>query len=81
MNSNVAAFRCSGLWPRSASHWPQQNCPWPSPQIIQEVKNDGFDLLSKECPNAQVSFRFDDSYSAMVTHSGHERVPQEGAII
>lgn len=52
------AFRCSGLWPRSANHWPQTNCPWPPSQIVQEVKSDGFDLLSKECINTQVSIEW-----------------------
>jgi len=45
------AFRCSGLWPRSAAHWPLPGCPWPSPSLVQEVKAEGFDLLSKECPS------------------------------
>ncbi|TGZ56944.1 hypothetical protein CRM22_010046 [Opisthorchis felineus] len=60
------AFRCSGLWPRSASHWPASNqimnsqnglnfmsqslssVLWPSPQLINEVKREGFCLLSQE---------------------------------
>ena len=49
----VTAFRCSGLWPRSAAHWPLPGCPWPSPSLIQEVKAEGFDLLSKECVSLQ----------------------------
>jgi len=47
------AFRCSGLWPRSAAHWPMPTCPWPPPQIVAEVKAEGFDLLSKECVTLQ----------------------------
>ncbi|VDP78958.1 unnamed protein product, partial [Schistosoma mattheei] len=56
------AFRCNGLWPRSASHWPINhnelnieltNTPsnrikWPSNQLINEVKYEGFCLLSQE---------------------------------
>lgn len=57
------AFRCSGLWPRSASHWPGTNqcmnempmlshnsrtIPWPPQQLTNEVKREGFCLLSQE---------------------------------
>ncbi|VDP83269.1 unnamed protein product [Echinostoma caproni] len=41
------AFRCSGLWPRSASHWPPR-AQWPSTHLINEVKREGFCLLSQE---------------------------------
>lgn len=47
------AFRCSGLWPRSAAHWPMTTCTWPPPNVVAEVKAEGFDLLSKECPALQ----------------------------
>lgn len=42
------AFKCSGVWPRSAAHWPSMHAPWPPPTLIAEVKTEGFDLLSKE---------------------------------
>ncbi|KAF8563061.1 hypothetical protein P879_07971 [Paragonimus westermani] len=59
------AFRCSGLWPRSANHWPMSHqvgnasglctftrsipeVQWPSPQLVNEVKREGFCLLSQE---------------------------------
>jgi hypothetical protein len=42
------AFKCAGIWPRSASHWPSLNIPWPHPGLVAEVKTEGFDLLSKE---------------------------------
>lgn len=42
------AFKCSGIWPRSAAHWPVPHLPWPHPNIVAEVKTEGFDLLSKE---------------------------------
>ncbi|CAH8560760.1 unnamed protein product [Schistosoma bovis] len=64
------AFRCNGLWPRSASHWPitshnpihnelnieltntttppSNRIKWPSNQLINEVKYEGFCLLSQE---------------------------------
>uniref|UniRef100_A0A1A9UVM6 Mab-21 domain-containing protein n=1 Tax=Glossina austeni TaxID=7395 RepID=A0A1A9UVM6_GLOAU len=42
------AFKCSGIWPRSAAHWPLPHIPWPHPNIVAEVKTEGFDLLSKE---------------------------------
>lgn len=42
------AFKCSGIWPRSAAHWPLPHIPWPHPSIVAEVKTEGFDLLSKE---------------------------------
>ncbi|XP_075678241.1 protein mab-21-like 2 isoform X5 [Dermatophagoides pteronyssinus] len=47
------AFRCSGLWPRSASHWPVPTSSWPPPNLVAEVKAEGFDLLSKECVSLQ----------------------------
>ncbi|XP_044594328.1 protein mab-21-like [Cotesia glomerata] len=51
------AFKCSGVWPRSASQWPYNNLPigdqnprfWPYNDLVVEVKNEGFDLLSKDC--------------------------------
>lgn len=42
------AFKCSGIWPRSAAHWPIPGLPWPHPNIVADVKTEGFDLLSKE---------------------------------
>ncbi|PAA76228.1 hypothetical protein BOX15_Mlig014757g1 [Macrostomum lignano] len=42
------AFRCGGLWPRSAAGWPMPNSPWPSAGLVAEVKSEGFILLSKE---------------------------------
>ncbi|EFN78127.1 Protein mab-21 [Harpegnathos saltator] len=42
------AFKCSGVWPRSAAHWPIPHIPWPHPNLVAEVKTEGFDLLSKE---------------------------------
>ncbi|VDO39426.1 hypothetical protein V3C99_002631 [Haemonchus contortus] len=44
----TCAFRCNGIWPRSASHWPNNTIPWPNPAIAAEVKNEGFDLTSRE---------------------------------
>ncbi|XP_050689232.1 protein mab-21-like 2 [Eriocheir sinensis] len=46
------AFKCSGVWPRSAAHWPAPHAPWPPPSLVAEVKTEGFDLLSKEPPAA-----------------------------
>ncbi|XP_070553842.1 putative nucleotidyltransferase MAB21L1 [Ptychodera flava] len=42
------AFKCGGIWPRSASHWPLPHIPWPGPNLVAEVKTEGFDLQSKE---------------------------------
>lgn len=44
------AFKCHGIWPRSACHWPLPHIPWPNPSLVAEVKTEGFSLLSKECP-------------------------------
>uniref|UniRef100_A0AC35TXK8 Mab-21 domain-containing protein n=1 Tax=Rhabditophanes sp. KR3021 TaxID=114890 RepID=A0AC35TXK8_9BILA len=45
----TSAFRCNSIWPRSANAWPHGlNIEWPLPQIVNEVKSEGFDLLSKE---------------------------------
>ncbi|CAH8507986.1 unnamed protein product [Schistosoma turkestanicum] len=54
-------FRCKGLWPRSANQWPitnhlntdlmhsnNANLKWPPNQLINEVKYEGFCLLSQE---------------------------------
>ena len=35
------AFKCSGIWPRSASHWPLPHIPWPNPNLVAEVKTEG----------------------------------------
>ncbi|XP_043268549.1 protein mab-21-like [Venturia canescens] len=42
------AFKCSGVWPRSAAHWPIPHLSWPQPNLIAAVKTEGFDLLSME---------------------------------
>ncbi|CAD5217411.1 unnamed protein product [Bursaphelenchus okinawaensis] len=44
----TCAFRCNGIWPRSASHWPAPGSSWPAPEIVKEVHYEGFDLLSKD---------------------------------
>jgi len=48
----TTAFRCQGIWPRSAAHWPALGVPWPSPNVVHEVKQEGFDLTSREPPSA-----------------------------
>ena len=52
------SFKCGGVWPRSAAHWPLPHIPWPHPNQVVEVKSEGFDLLSKECLSLQASFNF-----------------------
>merc|ERR1711988_1806821 len=42
------AFKCQGIWPRSAAHWPSMTMAWPHPNLAATVKLEGFDLLSKE---------------------------------
>ncbi|XP_050523872.1 protein mab-21-like [Daktulosphaira vitifoliae] len=42
------SFKCAGVWPRSAAHWPVPQLTWPHPNLIVEVKTEGFDLLSKD---------------------------------
>lgn len=43
----VPAFKCNNIWPRSAAQWP--SCKeWPSVNLINDVKTEGFHLLSKE---------------------------------
>ncbi|XP_002124757.1 putative nucleotidyltransferase MAB21L1 [Ciona intestinalis] len=44
------AFKCGGIWPRSAAHWPEPRSTWPSPSRVAEVKAEGFNLLSKDTP-------------------------------
>lgn len=33
----TCAFRCNGIWPRSAHHWPSPNSLWPNPQVAGQV--------------------------------------------
>merc|ERR1711892_148248 len=47
------SFKCSGVWPRSAAHWPLMHIAWPHPYLAAQVKAEGFDLLSKECSALQ----------------------------
>lgn len=42
------AFKCAGIWPRSAAHWPPLHLPWPNANLVAEVKTEGLDLLSKD---------------------------------
>jgi len=42
------AFKCTRLWPQSASNWPDPTTAWPYPTIASDIKQDGFSLLSKE---------------------------------
>ncbi|CAJ0580966.1 unnamed protein product, partial [Mesorhabditis spiculigera] len=44
----TCAFKCNGIWPRSAAHWPNTTVQWPSHGLAAEVKQEGFDLVSKE---------------------------------
>lgn len=51
----TCAFRCNGIWPRSANHWPNAAVGWPTPEVVKEVRCEGFDLLSKEAGFSQQS--------------------------
>merc|ERR1712066_770827 len=42
------AFKCNGVWPRSAAQWPSMTMTWPHPNMAAQGKMEGFDLLSKE---------------------------------
>lgn len=44
----TAAFKCNNIWPRSATHWPIPHIQWPNPNLVAEVKTEGFELLSKD---------------------------------
>ena len=46
----IPAFRCGGMWPRSAQNWPrcESNAIWPPPPLVTSIKNDGFSLLSRD---------------------------------
>lgn len=43
----IPAFKCNQIWPRSASTWPNVK-NWPSESLVNEVKSEGFHLLSRE---------------------------------
>ncbi|MCL4136926.1 UNVERIFIED_CONTAM: hypothetical protein GTU68_001425 [Idotea baltica] len=45
----VLAFKCYGIWPRSAAHWPELALPWPGVELSAEVKMSGFTLVSRDC--------------------------------
>ena len=43
------AFKCIGIWPRSAAHWPVAQIPWPHPG---KQKNP-----QPQKPNQQINFQ------------------------
>uniref|UniRef100_A0A915LCN6 Uncharacterized protein n=1 Tax=Meloidogyne javanica TaxID=6303 RepID=A0A915LCN6_MELJA len=43
----TCAFRCNGIWPRSANHWPSPQIQWPSAEVAKEVRIEGFNLLNR----------------------------------
>uniref|UniRef100_A0A8R1I3I5 Mab-21 domain-containing protein n=1 Tax=Caenorhabditis japonica TaxID=281687 RepID=A0A8R1I3I5_CAEJA len=69
----TCAFRCNGIWPRSASHWPLAGLPWPNAGLASQTKAEGFDLTSRETavtqnnPNKQASSMEADAW-AMKMH-------------
>uniref|UniRef100_A0A1I7ZTV5 Mab-21 domain-containing protein n=1 Tax=Steinernema glaseri TaxID=37863 RepID=A0A1I7ZTV5_9BILA len=66
----TCAFRCNGIWPRSASQWPSSSVPWPNPSVANEVKNEGFDLFSKETPVAQAKSQSQQGSAASSSMEG-----------
>ncbi|KHN71894.1 Protein male abnormal 21 [Toxocara canis] len=80
----TCAFRCNGIWPRSASQWPSSSIPWPNPSAANDVKNEGFDLFSKETntaqtqPNKQASSMEGDAW-AMSLNQAENALLQHGA--
>lgn len=65
------AFKCSGVWPRSAAHWPLPHIPWPHPSQVIEVKTEGFDLLSKDCLSLAVRKVLLSTNSKPVSNDSH----------
>ncbi|CAI5445926.1 unnamed protein product [Caenorhabditis angaria] len=70
----TCAFRCNGIWPRSASHWPLAGIPWPNSVVANQVKGEGFDLTSRETsitqqnnPNKQASTMEADAWAMKMT--------------
>ncbi|CAB3401728.1 unnamed protein product [Caenorhabditis bovis] len=66
----TCAFRCNGIWPRSASHWPMAGSGWPPAMLANAVKSEGFDLTSRETsitqqtnPNKQASTMEADAWA------------------
>ncbi|XP_034395512.1 LOW QUALITY PROTEIN: protein mab-21-like 2 [Cyclopterus lumpus] len=44
------AFKCTGIWPRSAAQWPMPHIPWPGPNRGSRSQSRGFlTSSSKEC--------------------------------
>ena len=38
----MPAFRCGGMWPRSAQNWPRmENSTWPQQQVVTQIKVKG----------------------------------------
>ena len=50
----IPAFKCSGIWPRSAAQWPMPHIHWPHNEVVAAVKNEGFSMLSRENPHFYV---------------------------
>ena len=46
----IPAFKCSGIWPRSAAQWPMAHIQWPQAELVGAVKTEGFSMLSRENP-------------------------------
>ncbi|CBY37855.1 unnamed protein product [Oikopleura dioica] len=62
----VPAFRCGGMWPRSAQHWPQSQL-WPAPQVVSAVKSEGFTLLSRDgIAGDSWAFSFAEAYTSLL---------------
>src|SRR6218665_3009369 len=38
------AFKCTGIWPRTAAHWPAPHLPWPAPRLVAEGRGGGVQL-------------------------------------
>ncbi|VDD91330.1 unnamed protein product [Enterobius vermicularis] len=70
----TCAFRCNGIWPRSANQWPRILNQWTG------LKNEGFDLFSKETnaaqcqPNKQTNSMEGDAW-AMNSHLDFVNTP------
>ncbi|XP_039266091.1 putative nucleotidyltransferase MAB21L1 [Styela clava] len=67
----IPAFKCTGIWPRSASHWPDPKVQWPMVNKVAEVKSNGFNLLSMQIPMSveRHSNAESDAWVMSFTHS------------
>ncbi|KAF7639551.1 Mab-21 domain-containing protein [Meloidogyne graminicola] len=76
----TCAFRCNGIWPRSANHWPNPQIQWPSAQVAKDVRIEGFNLLSKQLNNNNSTNNMMEGDAWMISMTQAENILLENNI-